>query len=173
VLFLWSSLSSLISEHVPRALIRASGPDVTHNYHHGHPPVTWRQQHAPLFMTGCSSRFEKGCNDRTDSPNADAPQRLLRTLIKHALLRWRVNREDSSPSSLLFVSLRTSPLAHLLHSANLPAISNVRFFMMNWNLASQIFCQLYKCFPINVIRSKYGNLFEARPFIYITIKRSL
>lgn len=81
------------------------------------PPVTRRLQNAPLFMTGCSGRFEKGCNDRADSPNADAPQRLLRTLIKHALLRWRVNREDSSPSSLPFafpVVLHLSPTCFIL-----------------------------------------------------------
>lgn len=65
-------------------------------------------------MTGCSgAALKRGATtDRTDGPNADAPQRLLRTLIKHVLPRWRVNREDSSPpsleSSFLVVLLRSS-----------------------------------------------------------------
>lgn len=50
----------------------------------------------PVIYSGVFQPAWKGCNDRADGPNADAPQRLLRTLIKHALPRWRVNREDSS-----------------------------------------------------------------------------
>lgn len=126
--------------------IRAPGPDVTHNYHRGHPPVTWRLQNAPLFMTGCSDRFEKGCNDRADSPNADAPQRLLRTLIKHALLRWRVNREDSSPSSLPSVSRCISPLAHLFYSTNWPIASKSAFsFLFRYiKMLHPKFCRIHK-----------------------------
>lgn len=130
----WSSLSSLISEHAPRARSSYSiytwvpGLRVTHNYHRGlipprehdaaERPVIYGGVFQPLLKRGATT----GPTIRMWTPRSVFSARWLNTLFHGDVLIARIHHVLLSRSFRL--SPLSFPLAHLFRSANLPAVLN-------------------------------------------------